>query len=53
VLVPVGMGLAGVVAGTLGTSTVLLSGAVLVLITTTICISLPATRTPLELDRQH
>ena len=51
VLVPVGMGLAGVVAGALGTSTVMLSGAALVLITAAICTSLPATRTPLRLDR--
>jgi hypothetical protein len=51
VLVPVGMGLAGVAAGVLGISTVMLGGAALVLITTAICISLPATHTPLELDR--
>lgn len=51
-LVPVGMGLAGIAAGALGTSTVMLGGAALVLITTAICISLPATRTPLKLDRQ-
>ncbi len=52
VLVPVGMGLAGIVADAIGTSTVLLSGAGLVLITTAICTSLPTTRTPLKLDRQ-
>ena len=52
VLVPVGMGLAGVVAQALGASTVMLSGAALVLIAAAICLSLPATHTPLELDRR-
>lgn len=52
VLVPVGMGLAGVIASVLGTSTVMLSGAALVLITTAACVSLRATRTPLVLDRR-
>ena len=51
-LVPVGMGLAGVAAGAIGTSTVMLSGAALVLITAVICLALPATYTPLRLDRQ-
>jgi MFS family permease len=52
-LVPVGMGLAGVVAEALGTTTVMLCGAALVLATTAICISSPATHTNLQLDRQH
>jgi len=52
VLVPVGMGLAGVAAGALGTSAVMLSGAAVVLISAAICISLPASRTPLALDRR-
>jgi MFS family permease len=52
VLVPVGMALAGVVAGALGTSAIMLAGAALVVITSGICISLPATHTPLRLDRQ-
>ena len=51
VLVPVGMGLAGIAAEALGTDTVMLAGAALVLTTTAICISLPATHTPLRLDR--
>ncbi|MGH2863247.1 MAG: MFS transporter [Solirubrobacteraceae bacterium] len=51
-LVPIGMGLAGLIAAAIGTSTVMLGGAALVLITTAICIPLPATHTHLELDRQ-
>jgi MFS family permease len=52
VLVPVGMGLAGVIAAAIGTSTVMLGGAALVLISTAICVPLPATHARLELDRQ-
>jgi MFS family permease len=51
VLAPLGMGLAGIVAAALGTSTVMLSGAALVLITALVCIPLPATHTLLSLDR--
>ena len=50
VLVPVGMGLAGVVAGAVGISTVLLGGAVVVLTLAMACASLPATRTALALE---
>lgn len=53
VLVPLGMGVAGIVAGALGTTTVMLCGAALALTTTAICISFPATHANLELDRQH
>jgi MFS family permease len=50
VLVPVGMGGAGVLASAVGTSTVLLSGAALVLAITAVCVAVPATRVPLALD---
>jgi MFS family permease len=51
-LVPVGMGLAGIAAAAIGTRTVMLCGAALVLATTVICTWLPAARVKLELDRQ-
>jgi MFS family permease len=49
VLVPVGMGLAGVLAGAVGAPTVLLAGAGVVVAATALCAALPATRAPLEL----
>lgn len=51
-LVPVGMGLAGVVAGVVGASAVLLAGAGVVLAATAACAALPATHAPLNLDAQ-
>jgi hypothetical protein len=50
VLVPVGMGLAGVAAGAVGAPAVLLAGAGCVLAATAVCAALPATRAPLRLD---
>ncbi len=52
VLVPIGMGLAGVVGGALGTSTVMPYGATVALTATAICITFPATHTILQLDRR-
>ena len=49
-LVPVGMGLAGVLADAVGSPAVLLCGSLLVLCLAAICISLPSTRTALALD---
>jgi MFS family permease len=51
VLVPVGMGLAGILATTVGPSTVLTAGAALVIAAATITASLPPVRTQLNLDR--
>jgi MFS family permease len=51
ILVPAGMGLAGVVAGALGAATVLLGGAAVVLAVTAVCASLPAAHATLRLDR--
>jgi MFS family permease len=50
-LVPLGMGLAGVAAGALGTTTVMLGAAALIVITSGMCVLLPATRAVLALDR--
>jgi MFS family permease len=50
-LVPLGMGLAGIAAGALGTTTVMLGAAALILITSGVCVLLPATRAVLALDR--
>ena len=50
-LVPLGMGLAGVAAGALGASTVLLIGASIIILATATCVLLSATYAPLRLDR--
>ncbi len=50
ILVPVGMGLAGVLAGRFGAATVLLGGAGVVLAATAVCASVPATHEALSLD---
>lgn len=50
-LVPVGMGVAGVIAAAIGASTVMIAGAALTLMTTTACMMLPTTHIKLELDR--
>lgn len=49
-LVPLGMGLAGIAAGALGASTVMLSGAIII-IATAACLLFPVTRIALQLDR--
>ncbi|MFZ1996137.1 MAG: hypothetical protein WAU75_18640 [Solirubrobacteraceae bacterium] len=49
-LAPAGMGLAGLVASLLGTSTILIGGAGLVLAITAVCASLPAAHEVLDLD---
>jgi MFS family permease len=51
-LVPLGMGLSGIAAATIGSRTVMLCGAVTVLSATAICASRPAAHTKLALDRQ-
>jgi MFS family permease len=50
-LVPLGMGLAGIAAETLGAATVMLGGAALILITTAACVLSPASDAILRLDR--
>jgi MFS family permease len=50
ILVPVGMGLAGVVTDVIGASTVLIAGAVVVLSVTLACVSQSATHESLHLD---
>lgn len=50
-LVPLGMGFAGVAAGALGTATIMLGGAVLILIATATCVLFPASHAILRLDR--
>ena len=50
-LVPLGMGLAGIAAGALGASTVMLGGASIVILATATCLLFPATRIALQLDR--
>jgi hypothetical protein len=51
IFVPLGMGLAGIVAGAIGTSTVMLGGTAAILITTAGCILSPASHATLRLDR--
>jgi MFS family permease len=51
ILVPAGMGLAGLMASEIGASTVLISGAALVVAATLVCAAHPSTRERLRLDR--
>jgi MFS family permease len=50
-LVPAGMGLAGILADALGVSTVLIAGAGLIIAATAICASMPSTHALLHLSR--
>jgi hypothetical protein len=50
-LVPVGMGLAGILANAIGVSTVLIAGAGLVIAATAICASMPSTHAHLHLSK--
>jgi hypothetical protein len=51
VLVPVGMGLAGLAANAVGTGTIMIGGAALVVAASVICAAMPATHACLQLDR--
>jgi len=52
VLAPLGMGLAGVVAASIGAPAVLIGGALLVVLVSLICGALPAARVQLRLDQE-
>jgi hypothetical protein len=51
VLVPVGMGLAGLAANAVGTGTIMIGGAALAVAASVICAAMPATHARLQLDR--